>query len=129
MTLYDSSVLIDYLDGLEAAVEFVENNVDQRAVAPSLVLFEVYQGEVYRSGDPDFDAVETALQWVRIVDPPGAPRAAAELQVEHLQRGEPLAARDAFVAGAAKALGERLAVSDSDFAVEGLDEELDVERL
>ena len=68
MTLYDSSVIIDYLDGEEAAVEYVETHLDERAVAPPLVLFEVYQGEVFRAGPADFDAVDWALGWLTIVD-------------------------------------------------------------
>ena len=42
MTLYDSSVLIDYLDGVDEAIECVTQNAGERAVAPPLVLFEVY---------------------------------------------------------------------------------------
>lgn len=68
MTLYDSSVLIDYLDGIEAAVTYVEDHRDERAVAPLLVLFEVYQGEVFKAGTADFDAVDDALDWIRVVD-------------------------------------------------------------
>ena len=55
MTLYDSSVLIDYLNGHDAAVEYVSDHLDERAVAPPLVLFEIYQGEVFESGPADFD--------------------------------------------------------------------------
>lgn len=64
MTLYDSSVLIDYLDGGDAVVDYVENHLDERAVAPPLVMFELYQGEVFKSGPADFDAVDGALGWV-----------------------------------------------------------------
>ena len=100
----------------------------ERAVVPPLVAFEVYQGEVFKLGPADFDAVERALGWVTVVDDvTNVPRTAAELQTELASSGEPLAARDAFVAGAAKELGEPLAVSDSDFDVEGLSEELSVE--
>ena len=52
MTLYDSSVLIDYLDGDEAVVEYVQARCEERALAPPLVLFEVYQGEVFKTGPP-----------------------------------------------------------------------------
>lgn len=128
MTLYDSSVLIDYLDGDPDAVAYVEAHVDERAVAPPLVLFEVYQGEVFKTGAADFDAVDRALEWLTVVDETAdLAQAAAELQNELGRRGEPLAARDAFVAGAAKGLGERLAVADSDFDVDGLSDELTVD--
>ncbi|GAA0242475.1 PIN domain-containing protein [Haladaptatus pallidirubidus] len=121
MTLYDSSLLINYLDGDEVTVQYINDHLDERAVAPPLVMFEVYQGEVFKAGSPDFDAVESALEWVTIIDEtPQLARAAAELQADLQQHGETLAARDAFIAGAAKGLNEGLAVADSDFDVEGI---------
>lgn len=128
MTLYDSSVLINYLDGKEATVEYVEDHLDERAVAPPLVLFEVYQGEVFGSRPTDFDAVDGALAWLTVVDGSAAfARCAGELQSHLHGRGEPLSARDAFIAGSAIALEERLAVADSDFDVPGLTEQLAVD--
>ncbi|QPV61390.1 PIN domain-containing protein [Halosimplex litoreum] len=128
MTVYDSSVLIHYLDGETGAVDYVEHHQNRRAVAPQLVLFEVYQGELFKSGPPDFDAVDDALGWLSVVEKSsGIARAAAELQGELRDRGELLAARDAFIVGTARQLGEPLAVADSDFDVDGIDELLDVD--
>lgn len=128
MTCYDSSVLIDYLDGVEEVVHYVEANLDERAVAPQLVLFEVYQGEIFRSGPADFDAVDGALEWLTAVDDAtGFVRAGAELRAKLHDNGELLSARDAFISGAAIALGERLAVSDSDFDIPVLPDRLDVD--
>lgn len=128
MTLYDSSVLIDYLAGRNAAVEYVASRVDERAVAPPLVLFEVYQGEVFKSGTTDLDAVDEALTWVDVIEPSAATaRAAAAIQDELRAGGEPLAARDAFIAGSAALRDERLAVADGDFDVDGITDSLDVD--
>lgn len=125
--LYDSSVLIDYLDGVKTSVSYIEEHSDERAVAPSLVLFEIYQGEVFKSGNSDFEAVDGALGWVTVVDEtPETARRAAELQARLKRDGTPLTARDAFIAGAADALDERLVVADSDFDVDGIDEVLDL---
>lgn len=130
MTVYDSSVLIDYLDDVPVAVEYVERHSDERAVSPPLVAFEVYQGEVFKSGPPDFTAVDSALEWLTTVDESRElARAAAELQNDLQQRGEPLAARDAYIAGAAKELDESLVVADSDFDVEGITDILGVDFL
>ncbi len=130
MTLYDSSVLIDYLDGSETAVEYVETHLDERAVAPQLVLFEVYQGEVFKSGPADFDAVDGALGWLTtLADSEDVARSAAELQRTLHRGGDVLAPRDAYIAGAAIAHDERLAVADSDFDVEGLTDHVDVDFL
>jgi len=123
MTLYDSSVLIDYLDGTEAAVEYITDQAGDRAVSPPLVLFEVYQGEVYRSDGTDLESVDGALEWLSVVDGTARfARSAAHLQAELQQVGGQLAARDAYIAGTARALGEPLAVSDADFDIEELHE-------
>jgi predicted nucleic acid-binding protein len=126
--LYDSSVLIDYLDGRAAAVEYIESHLDERAVAPQLVLFEVYQGEVFKSGPANFDAVDGALGWLTPVETSaGFARAGAQVQAELDRRGAVLSARDAFIAGAAVALDEPLVVADDDFDVAGLESVLDIE--
>lgn len=130
MTLYDSSVLIDYLAGVDAVVDYVENHLDERAVAPPLVMFELYQGEVFKSGPADFDAVDGALGWLTVIDETAdLARTAGELQDDLHRRGEPLAARDAFIAGSARGLGERLVVTDSDFDVKGITDVLEVDFL
>ena len=128
MTLYDSSVLIDYLDGRDDAVAYIRNHHDERAVAPPLVLYEVYQGEVYKSGPAEFDAVDAALEWLVVIDETrDHARTAAELQNDLAEAGNPLAARDAYIAGTANALGERLVVSDGDFDVPELTDVLDID--
>jgi predicted nucleic acid-binding protein len=128
MTVYDSSVLVEYLSGTERAVEYVESNADRRAVAPPIVLYEIYQGEVFKSGSANFDAVDDALSWVTVPDQTRAmARAAGELQNDLHEGGQSLAARDAFIAGTATAFGDTLAVADSDFDVEGIREQVDVD--
>ncbi|WP_276247897.1 PIN domain-containing protein [Haladaptatus sp. YSMS36] len=128
MTLYDSSVLIDYLDGKDEAIEYVEAHLDDRAITPPLVMFEVYQGEIFKAGPAEFDALENALKWVTVVEETASlARAAAELQNDLNQRGQALAARDAFIAGTAKGLDERLVVADADFDVAGITDILDID--
>lgn len=130
MTLYDSSVLIDYLDGDAETEAYVEDHSDDRAIVPPLVLFEVYQGEVFKTGPARLDAVDRALAWLTVVDVTAdVARAAAALQDTLKRRGAPLAARDAFIAGTARSLGERLAIADSDFDVDGITDVIDVDFL
>lgn len=127
MTVYDSSVLIDYLAGDDAAVDYIEAHLEDRSLAPPLALYEVYQGEVFKSGPADFAAVDRALAWLTVVDETAAlARSAAELQDELQRRGEPLGARDAYIAGTAHGLDERLVVADADFDVPGLADLVDV---
>ena len=130
MVLYDSSVLIDYLDGVEAAVSYAEAHADERAITVPLVVFEIYQGEVYKAGEADFDAVDEALDWLVVVEESAAlARDAAELLEFVASRGSPLAARDAYIAGAAASLDERLVASDSDFDTDALGERLVVDLI
>jgi len=92
------------------------------------VLFEVYQGEVFKTGPTDLDAVDEALRWVDVVETSAASaRAAAMLQDELRTDGEPLAARDAYIAGTAALRNERLAVADTDFDVDGITDTIDVD--
>ena len=55
MTVSDNSVLIDYLAGERKAVDYVESHANGRALVPLLAMFEVYQGEIFKTGDSDFD--------------------------------------------------------------------------
>lgn len=128
MVLYDSSILIDYLDGDDAAVECVKEHSDETAVTIPLVMFEVYQGEVFKPGESNFDGLESALSWVEVIEEkePYA-REAAELQEKMEDAGEPLSARDIYVAGAASAANEKLVATDSDFGVSVLRESIPVE--
>lgn len=130
MVVYDSSAIIDFLAGVDEAIEYVDAHHDERAVVPPLVLFEVYQGEVFKTDAADFDAVDSALEWLTVVEATrDLARVAAELQDELRQQGDPLAARDVYIAGMAHGLDERLVVADSDFDVAGLTDRLDIEFL
>jgi tRNA(fMet)-specific endonuclease VapC len=127
MALYDSSALIEYLDGNDAIVEYISTHADERAITIPLVAFELYQGEVYRAGTTDLEGVESALQWLEVVETTGgAARHAAEVLGKLHDAGTPLAARDAFIAGAAAANGETLVATDTDFDIEALRQQIDL---
>ena len=83
---------------------------------------------MFKTGSADFGAVNRALGWLTIVDSTTEiAREASELQHSLYEQGKPLAARDAFIAGSAKVLGERLAVADTDFDVDGITDVIDVD--
>lgn len=72
--------------------------------------------------------VDRALGWLTVVDTTATmARAASELQHTLHQQGDSLAARDAFIAGSALALDERLAVADNDFGVDGLTDVIEID--
>jgi len=77
----------------------------------------------------DLAAVDGALDWLTVVDTTASHAHTAAEPAALLQRGDPLAARDAFIAGTALAIGERLVVADTDFDVPGLTDALDVDIL
>ena len=51
MTFLDSSVIIDYLDGVEEVVEFVDEQPTW--VTFSICIYEVLAGEVFSAGETD----------------------------------------------------------------------------
>lgn len=67
MVLFDSSALIDYLDGDESVVTFVSTYAEGLAITLPLVAFEVYQGEIYRLGETDLSALDDALRWLQVI--------------------------------------------------------------
>lgn len=131
MVVYDSSVLIEYLDDEDSkAAEYIEAHLDERQATIPLVMFEVYQGEVFKPGTPDLDRVRAALSWLDVLDEThDLARSAGELQAALAATGEPLTARDAYIAGAAMGLDERLVVADSDFDVQGITDSVEVDFL
>lgn len=130
MVLYDASVLIDYLAGDEDVVGYVERHASQRSITVPLVLYEIYEGEIFRTGTTDFDALDGRLGWLDVVETDRhVALAAGELQNELEAAGAYLAPRDAFIAGAAQALSEPLATRDSDFDGELLRDHVDVDLL
>lgn len=129
MTVLDSSVLIDYLDGDPDVVDYVDDHADEALKAPHLVWYEVYLGELYTEGDPDFGAIDDALEWVTVVDPSGPrfARHAAELMATLHDAGSSLAFADGYVAATARSMSERLATRDADFDAHAVRREMDVD--
>lgn len=127
MVLFDASALIAYLSGDETVVDFLEAHADERTVTVPLVLFEVYQGEIFKPSETDFDELDRRLEWLSVVETDRhTARRAAELQAHCHDAGVPLAPRDAFVAGSAAATGEPLVHRDGDFDADALADRLDV---
>jgi predicted nucleic acid-binding protein len=128
MTFLDSSVIIDYLDGIEAVVEFV----DERPVlvTSSICLYEVLAGEVFAGGDTDLVGARANFGRVAVLDfSEEEVFEAARMQTRLLESGDPLSPRDLMIAATARSEGEELVVSDADFDVAGLQELLSVRRL
>jgi len=129
MTLYDSSFLIAYLDGHSEAVDYAEQHATDRAKTIPLVFYEVYLGELHTAGEPDFDLIAEALDWVTAVEhqSPQTSRYAAELMARLHEAGASLSPVDGFIAAAAWESNETLATRDSDFDTPAVRAEIDVD--
>jgi len=129
MTLYDSSLCKSHLDNDLETVEYAEQHARKQAKAIHLVFYEVYLGELHTAGEPDFEAVGNALEWVTVVNYQSnrTSRTAAELMSRFHENGAPLGAVDGFIAAAAWELNETLVTRDADFDTPAVRDEIDVD--
>lgn len=128
MTFLDSSVIIDYLDGAEEVVEFVD---DQPVlVTSSICVYEVLAGEVFSAGETDLIGARGNFGRVTALDfSEDVAFEAARMQDRLLESGTPMSPRDLMIAATARSEGKELVVSDADFDTEGLRELLSVRTL
>ena len=128
MTFLDSSVIIDYLDGVEDVVEFVDEQ--PTLVTSSICLYEVLAGEVFAAGETDLIGARENFGRVTALDfSEEVAFEAARMQSRLLESGNPLSPRDLMIAATARSDGTELVVADADFDTEGLRELLPVRRL
>lgn len=127
MTFLDSSVIIDYLDGIEEIVEFVDEQ--PVLVTSSICIYEVLAGEVFSAGETDLVGARENFGRVTALDvSEEVAFEAARMQTRLLQTGSPMSPRDLMIAATARSEGKELVVSDADFDTEGLRELLSVRR-
>lgn len=128
MTFLDASVIIDYLEGIDGVVSFVD--AQDTLLTSTICVYEVLEGEVFAPGSSDvfgrrqdFGRVE-AIEFSEAVA-----LEAARLQDELRADGDPLSPRDVMIAATARSTGADLAVADSDFQTDVLTEVMDVTNL
>ncbi|MFC7203504.1 type II toxin-antitoxin system VapC family toxin [Haloferax namakaokahaiae] len=127
MTFLDSSVIIDYLDGVEEIVEFVDEQ--PVIVTSSICVYEVLAGEVFSAGQTDLIGARENFGRVTALDfSEEVALEAARMQTHLLESGTPMSPRDLMIAATARSAGKELAVSDADFDTEGLRELLSVRK-
>lgn len=123
MIALDTSFLVDYLDGTDAAGRFVERRRETPFHAPTLSLFEAYRGGARTGGPPGVQRVHDALEWVQplALDGP-ATNEAAMVEAELLEDGIPVNLGDVLIAGVCRHHGATLVTRDDHFErVDGLD--------
>lgn len=128
MVFLDSSAIIDYLAGVDAVVEYVDEQTRLRT--SSLCVYEVLEGEVRGSGETDVLGARQAFGRVESVAfDEGVALEAARIQ-DRLARDEAvMPTYDLLVAATARSTGDTLVVTDEDFLTEPLGEVLSVRML
>jgi hypothetical protein len=127
VTFLDSSVIIDYLDGVEDVVAFVDEQ--PTLVTSSICVYDVLAGEVFSAGETDLIGARENFGRVTALDfSEGVAFEAARMQNRLLDAGNPLSPRDLIIAATARSEGRELVVSDADFDTEGLRELLSVRK-
>ena len=124
MRLVDSSFLVDYARGDEAAIAYLAAHDEEVIGASTIVLSELYRG-LMLTREMTREEAMSKYEWVEPVAFTNETAAeAAEIYVELHTDGEMIDRSDIYIAGTARALGVPLVVGDSDFDVI---DELDVE--
>ncbi len=128
MAFLDSSVIIDYLDGVERTVEFVDNT--PHLLTSSICVYEVLEGEVLSSGTTDVVGARQTFGRIEAIDfNETIALEAARIQDRLVSAGDPMPVRDLLIAASARSTGDVLVVADGDFDVTPLQKMMDVRDL
>jgi predicted nucleic acid-binding protein len=128
MKVLDATFLIDYLNGVDEAAEYLIANEDERFVLPVPAYAEVLVGE---GNDPDGDVAEATvgLSWGEVygIDEETAVLA-GEIANEIGPEGPFLTGMDGLVAAVGRELGAPVVSADSDLTHPETRKVLDVEE-
>jgi len=120
---FDTTFLVDYLDGEAATETFLDAHRDKPLVAPSLSLFEVYRGAARVGGDDAVERVQSGLDWLQPLPLSAATaREAALIETDLLDAGTRINLGDVLIAGICRHNGARIVTRDDHFdRVDGLE--------
>jgi tRNA(fMet)-specific endonuclease VapC len=119
--LVDSSFLVDYARGDEAAISYLAAHDDEEIGASTIVLSELYRGLMI-TREMTREEATSKYEWVEPVPFTNETAAeAAAIYVELRADGAMINKSDIYIAGTARSLGVPLVVGDDHFdAVGGL---------
>ncbi|QKY16809.1 PIN domain-containing protein [Halorubrum sp. CBA1229] len=124
MRLVDSSFLVDYARGDEAAISYLAAHDDEEIGASTIVLSELYRGLMI-TREMTREEATSKYEWVEPVPFTNETAAeAAAIYVELRADGAMINKSDIYIAGTARSLGVPLVVGDDHFDAVG---ELQVE--
>ena len=113
----DSSFLIDYRDGEDHTVEFLEANPNADYHIPVIVLYELYSGAIWADSERESrDSVDESLQWANhLPQSRDDVREAAEIKAELMADGTRINEMDVLIAGVARNRGLAVIANDRDY--------------
>jgi len=130
MLILDNTLLSDYLDGKDAARDFLTTYEHEEWAVSSIVLYESYMGQLhgYISGTRGevTEAISASMAVLYVTEETA--REAAELQEALRNRGVLADYPDALIAASAREHGGRFATADQHFWNEDVQTVLDVEE-
>jgi len=112
----ETTFLVDYLEGVDATREFLEDHVDSPLFTTTLSLFEVYRGGARADGQSGLERVADGLDWLwpLPLDERTA-RESALVEAELLEVGAPINLRDVVIAGICRRHDGQLVTRDRHF--------------
>ena len=128
MKVLDASFLVDDLEGVDAATEYLQDHSTERFVFPAPAFAEVLVGEGNGPDESDLEGIRQALAWgeVYAIDERTA-ITAAEIADEMGPRGPFLTGMDALVAAVGRELGAPVVSGDGDLTHRATKQVVDVE--
>lgn len=123
MIAFDTSFLLDYLDGVEETADYLDEHEDKPFFAPALCLFEVYRGAARVGGETQVERVMSGLAWLQPLPlNQAAAKEAALIEAELRDEGQQVNLGDTLIAGIGRHHGARVVTRDAHFErVENLD--------
>jgi predicted nucleic acid-binding protein len=128
MAFLDSSVIIDYLAGVEDVVDYVDEQ--PRLLTSSLCVYEVLEGEVRGRGETDVVGARQTFGRVQSIEfNETIALEAARIQDRLAEQGSIMPTYDLLIAASARSTGDTLVVTDDDFTIDPLADVHAVRRL
>lgn len=123
MIAFDTTFLLDYLDGEAAVREFLESHTAEPLFAPTLSLFEVYRGVARTRGSGGVDELAAMVNWLEpLPTTEAAAREAAVIEAELVAAGRQINLGDVLIAGVCRNVGASVVTRDGHFQhVDGLE--------
>ncbi|ARS90418.1 type II toxin-antitoxin system VapC family toxin [Natrarchaeobaculum aegyptiacum] len=123
MNCLDTSVIVDYLHGIDEVGAYVRAHESEPLFAPTISLQETFVGAVRTRGSEGLERVRADLDWIEPIDlTVDAAAEAAVIDNELHREGTPIGSLDTLIAGTVRAAGGTLVTRDRHFErVDGLE--------